>query len=149
MLYKYLFFFFSYLEKKYDPVGDPYTPAYILMGLTFSINLFVAVDITCILFFQNNVLGDAWMKTSIIIGAVMMILSTLYYKHNNRGDKIYNEVCQSTTRQKFRYGLLCLFYVVLSYGLWFACNDVMHVLKKGSGLSYAESIVETLKLTYW
>ena len=45
MLYKYLFFFFSYLEKKCHTIGDPYISAYILVGFTLAVNVFAAGDI--------------------------------------------------------------------------------------------------------
>lgn len=149
MLYKFLFFFFSYLEKKCYTVGDPYISAYILVGFTLAVNLFVAGDIACIFLIRNAAVDDIWMKAWYFIAFVMVVLSYLYFRHDNRRDKIFSEILHSTTHKKIRYGVLCLLYVVFSYGLWFVCNDIMGVLGNGAGLSYAENIVETLKLTYW
>ena len=148
MIYKYLFFFFSYLEKKCNTLGDPYIAAYIFIGFTIAVNLFVVGDIVCILFMSDAFFADYWMKAMYIIGFAMVICSYFYFRHNNRRDKIYDEIHQSAQCKKIKYGIYCLLYVILSYGLWFVCNDVMCVLRKGSGLLYAESIVESLKLTY-
>lgn len=149
MIYKHLFFFFSYLEKKCKTQGDPYISAYIFIGFTLSINLFVVGDIMCIFVMRDAFFADKWTKAMYFIGFAMVIFSYFYFRHDNRRDKIYDEIHQSARCKKIRYGIYCLLYVVFSYGLWFVCNDIMCVLRNGSGLLYAEGIVETLKLTYW
>lgn len=37
---------------------------------------------------------------------------------------------------------------MISYGMWVVCNDIICVLRKGHGLTYAENIVSALNLTY-
>ena len=84
-----------------------------------------------------------------IFSFVMVCLSYLYYRHNNRRNNIFEEIRMAPTSKKIKYGICCFFYVVLSYGLWFVCNDIICVLRNGHGLKYAEEIVSVMKLTYW
>ena len=60
MIYKFLFFFFSYLEKKYSLFenGDHYISSYIIVGFTMAVNLFVIADVVCILFLQSTVVAE-------------------------------------------------------------------------------------------
>lgn len=149
MIYKYLFFFFSYLERKCKTLGDSYISAYIFIGFTIAVNIFVAGDILCIFFMRDTFFADRWMKAMPFIGFAIIFFSFFYFRHNNRRDKIYDEIRQASRCKKIRYGIYCLLYMTFSYGLWFVCNDILCVLKNGSGLSYAEDIVETLKQMYW
>lgn len=150
MLYKYLFYFCAYFEKKYDRLGgDPYISSYIIVGLTIAVNIFVILDVACILFAQNTVVGEMMINSMLIFGIATIILSYLYFRRNNRRDEIFEEINQSPKREKIKYGIYCLFYLLLSYGLWFMSNDIMCVLKKGYGLTYAENIVHALNLAYW
>ena len=149
MLYKYLFFFSSYLEKKYDPIGDPYTPAYAVVSGTITVNVCFIVNIVCILFIKDDDFFDKWMGIVLYLMGIMYILSTLYFRYHGRRNKIYEEIRQTTARQKIRYGIWCLLYVILSFGLWFASNDVINVLGDGPKPSYAKKIVEVLNLSRW
>lgn len=149
MFYKYLFFFSSYLEKKYDPIGDPYIPAYMIVSETITFNMFLMVNIVFILFIRDGGLFHKWMGIMPYIAVATLVLVTLYYRHNGRRDKIYEEVRQTATRQKVQYGIWCLLYVVFSFGLWIITNDVIHVLGSGPKLIYAKKIVEVLNLSRW
>ena len=149
MFYKYLFFFSSYLEKKYDPIGDPYIPAYMIVSETITFNFFLMVNIVFILLIQDDELFHKWMGITPYIGVATFVLAAMYFRRNGRRDKIYEEVRQTSTRKKIRYGIWCLLYVVLSFGLWIITNDVIHVLGNGPKLSYAKKIVEVLSLSCW
>ena len=151
MIYKYLFYFPAYIHKKCDSLMgvDPYIASYFLVGFTIAVNIFVVFDIVGILFVQSVAVYGIVCKSMLIIGFVMIALSYLYFKHNDRRDKIYDEIHQSPKCKKTRYGIYTLIYLVFSYGLWFVCSDIVCVLRNGSGLSYAENIVDVLNLTYW
>lgn len=149
MLYKYLFYFCSYLEKKYDKFGgDPYISSYILVGVILSTNVFITLDIACILI-QSVDFDNIIVNSMPFFGVMMIALSYLYYRHNNRRETIFDEIHQATIGKKIKYGIICLVYVVISFGLWFVCNDIICVLRNGNGLTYAEIIVAALHLTYW
>ncbi len=151
MIYKYLFYFFSWLEKKCDVFksSDHYVTSYIIVGLTIAVNIFLIFNVVCIFFVHNPSVSDIFFTVMPIISFVPIVLSYLFFKHNNRRDKIYAEIDQAPTRNKVKYGIYCFFYLILSYGMWFMSNDIICVLKKGQGLSYAEIIVRALKLAYW
>lgn len=150
MLYKYLFYFCAFLEKRYDRFGgDPYISSYIIVGLTIAVNIFVILDVVCILFVQSSVVDEMIINSMLILGIGTIILSYCFFRRNNIRDEIFEEIHQSPKRKKIKYGIYCFFYLILSYGLWFACNDIICVLRKGYGLTYAENIVATLNLTYW
>ena len=129
--------------------GDPYMASYFLVGFTIAVNIFVVFDIVGILFVQSAAVYEITNKLMLIIGFVMIALSYLYFKHNDRRDRIFDEIHQTAKMKKTRYGIYTLIYLVLSYGLWFVCNDIVCVLRKGNGLTYAENIVDALNLTYW
>lgn len=149
MLYKYLFYFCAYFEKKYDRFGgDPYISSYIIVGLTIAANIFVILDVVCILFAQNDVVGELIINSMLIFCIGTIILSYLYFRRKNRRNEIYEEIHQSPKRKKIKYGIYCFLYLMISYGMWFVCNDIICVLRKGHGLTYAENIVSALNLTY-
>ena len=149
MLYKYLFYFCAYFEKKYDRFGgDPYISSYIIVGLTIAANIFVILDVVCILFVQNDVVGEMIINSMLIFCIGTIILSYLYFRRKNRRNEIYEEIHQSPKRKKIKYGIYCFLYLMISYGMWFVCNDIICVLRKGHGLTYAENIVSALNLTY-
>jgi hypothetical protein len=80
MLYKYLFYFCAYFEKKYDRFGgDPYISSYIIVGLTIAANIFVILDVVCILFAQNDVVGELIINSMLIFCIGTIILSYLYF----------------------------------------------------------------------
>lgn len=151
MIYKFLFFFFSYLEKKYSLFenGDHYISSYIIVGFTMAVNLFVIADVVCILFLQSTVVAEIINNSMLFVGFAMIAISYLYFRKNNRRDTIYEEIGRFPVRKKITYGVYCLLYMAFSYGLWFVCNDIMCVLKTGYGLTYAEKIVHALNLKYW
>lgn len=150
MLYKYLFYFCAYFEKKYDRFGgDPYISSYIIVGLTIAANIFVILDVVCILFAQNDVVGELIINSMLIFCIGTIILSYLYFRRKNRRNEIYEEIHQSPKRKKkSKYGIYCFLYLMISYGMWVVCNDIICVLRKGHGLTYAENIVSALNLTY-
>ncbi len=150
MLYKYLFYFCAYLEKKYDGFGgDPYISSYIIVGIMMSANIFVLLDLACIFFVQRVDFNDIVVNSMLLFGLVMIALSYLFYRYNNRREIIFEEIHQTPIGEKIKYGIFCLLYVVISLGLWFICNDIICVLRNGDGLTYAENIVAALHLTYW
>lgn len=151
MIYKYLFYFFSWLEKKCDifESSDHYVTSYFIVGLTIAANIFLMINVFFIFFVHSPSVYDLFLKAMPILIFVPIVLSALFFKHNNRRDIIYAEVDQAPTRNKVKYGIYCFFYFILSFGMWFMSNDIIHVLKYGYGLSYAENIVRTLHLVYW
>ena len=151
MIFRYLFYFFSYLEKKCGifKSEDNYISSYIIVGLSLAVNIFVMIDIVCIFFVHSTVVDDIIIKIMPIIGFIMIVLSYLFFKHNNRRDKIYDEIEQSPAHKKIKYGIFCALYLILSYVLWFMCNDIVNKIKNGHGLTYAEKIVSVFNLEYW
>lgn len=151
MIYKYLFYYFSYLEKKFDVFNsdDNYISSYIIVGLTIAVHIFVVIDVVSIFILHSPLIVDIIIPAMPFIAIVMIVFSYLFFKHNNRRDRIFDEIDQTPRRKKIKYGIYCFFYIILSYGIWFICNDIMCVLNKGHGLSYAENIVQALNLTYW
>ena len=151
MIYKFLFFFFSYIEKKYSlfEYGDHYISSYIIVGFTIAVNLFVIADVVCIFFLRSSVVAELINNTMLIVGFAMIVISYLYFKKNNRRDTVYEEIGQLPMRKKIKYGVYGFLYIVLSYGLWFVCNDIMCVLKTGYGLTYAEKLVQVLDIRHW
>lgn len=151
MIFKYLFYFVACIGKKLDhfEVEDHYISAYILVGFCIAVNLFVIVDLICIFVVRNRVISDVMNNMMGISSFVIIALSYLYFRHNNRRDKIYDEIRQISSCKKIKYGIYCVLYVILSFGLWFICNDIMCVLRNGHGDTYAQNIVEKLNLTYW
>ena len=129
MLYKSLFFFSSYLEKKYSlfRCGDHYIPSYIIVGFTIAVNLFVTADVVCILFLQSRVVADIIIYSMYLVGFAMIVISYLFFRQNNRRDTIFEEVSKLPASKKIKYGVCCFLYIVFSYGLWFVCNDIMCV----------------------
>lgn len=151
MIYKFLFFFFSYIEKKYSlfEYGDRYISSYIIVGFTIAVNLFVIADVVCIFFLRSSFVAELINNTTLIVGFAMIVISYLYFKKNNRRDTVYEEVSRFPMRKKIKYGVYGFLYMVLSYGLWFVCNDIMCVLKTGYGLTYAEELVQVLDIRHW
>ena len=76
-------------------------------------------------------------------------LSFFYFRDGGRWSFVYEEIRQRPKPEKIKYFVLCLVYVVFTYGLFFLCNDVIRELKTRRGAEFAERIVEHLNLTYW
>lgn len=151
MIYKFLFYFPSNLEKKCNVFknGDHYISAYFIVGYTIAVNIFVLIDIVCMLFAHDFIANDVMNNLMCILGFAMIALSYFYLRHDNRRDKIYNEINRTSTSKKIRYGIYCTLYIVISYGLWYVCSDIICVLRRGYGYTYAENIVGVLNLKYW
>ncbi len=149
MIYRFLFYFSSYLEKKYDVLrtSDPYISSYIIVGFTIAVNIFVIFQIAWCLFIKNIIVMEIAYKLMYVLIIAMIIFSYLHFKNENRRDEIYNEIHQYSAKWKFKYGLYCLLYLVISYGSWFICNDIVCVLRNGYGNRYATEIVNMLNLT--
>jgi len=153
MIYKFLFYFISWFNKKVDILGGDdeycYYAASALVGWTMAVGLYVIVNVVCIVFIQNNSVYRAISRFMDILCLMMSVLSFLYFRHDGRWNNVYTEIQYSSISQKYRYGFYCLLYVVLSYGLWFLSNDVIRVLNSDNELSFAIKIVDMLNLTYW
>jgi len=152
MIYKFLFYFISWFNKKVDLLGGTdeycYYAASALVGWTAAVGLYAIVNVVCIVFIHNNSVYGVISTIMDILCLIMCLLSFLYFRHDGRWNKIYTEIQHSPTTQKYRYGFYCLLFVVVSYGLWFLSNDVIRVLNTGNGLSFAIKIVDLLNLAY-
>lgn len=153
MIYKYLFYFISWFNKKVDILKGTdeycYYAASALVGLTLAVNLYIVMNIFSIVLLKSN---DTYRTISLvmdIICFIMSIITFLYFRHNNRWEIIYKEIRQSFSAKKKIYGIRCLLYVLLTYGLWFFTNDVIRVLKTGDGMSFAIKIANLMNLTNW
>lgn len=152
MIYKYIFFFISWLNKKIDPLGGTdeycYYAASALVGMTIAVNIYVVVDIINILFARNMFLMGTVSTIMDVFIIVMSLSSFIYFKHNGRWGIVYDSILQSSSRQKIRYGICCLLYLLIVYGLWFLCNDIIRVLNTGDGITLAKRIVISLNSAY-
>lgn len=153
MIYKFLFYFISWFNKKVDPLGGTdeycYYAASALVGFTMAIGLNVIVNAVCIFFVQSK--SVFWTISNImdVLCLVASLLSFLYFRHNGRWNNVYEEIQHSSISQKYRYGFYCSIYVLLTYGLWLFSGDIIRVLNTGDGASFAFKIVDALNLTYW
>ena len=152
MIYKYLFYFISWFNKKVDILGGIdeycYYAASALVGMTMSVSLYAVVN-CFIIVFQSNETYRVVSTVMDIFCLIMSLLSFFYFRHKGRWDMIYKEIQHSSLSQKYKYGFYCLLYVLLSYGLWFLSDDVIRVLNTGNGLSLAIKIVGLLNRTDW
>lgn len=153
MIYKFLFYFISWFNKKVDLLGGTdeycYYAASALVGWTTAVGLYAIVNVVCIVFVPNSSVYGVVSTIMDILCLIMSLLSFLYFRHDGRWNNVYTEIQYSSISQKYRYGFYCLLYVVLSYGLWLLSNDVIRVLNSDNELSFAIKIVDMLNLTYW
>jgi hypothetical protein len=153
MIYKFLFYFISWFNKKVDLLGGTdeycYYAASALVGWTMAVGLYAIINVVCIVFIQSNSVYRVISNIMDILCIITSLLSFLYFRHNGRWNNIYKEIQHSSISQKYRYGFYCLLYVLFSYGLWFLSDDMIKVLNTGNGLSFAIRIVDSLNLAYW
>lgn len=153
MIYKFLFYSISWFNKKVDIWGGMdeycYYAASALVGMTMAVGLYALINVFSIFFIRSNCVYGVISNIMNCLCLIMSLLSFIYFRHNGRWGRIYKETQQLSLSQKYRYGILCLLYVLLSYGLWFLSDDVIRVLNTGDGLSFVIKIVDLLNLTYW
>ena len=153
MVYKFLFYFISWFNKRIDLHGgtDEYCfyAASALVGMTIAVSLYAVINIACIVFFRSSSVYSIVSNVMDVLCFVLSFLSFLYFRRNGRWDIIYGETQQTSSSQKSRYGIYCILYVLSAYGLWFFSNGIIRVLNTGDGSSMAIIIVEILNLTHW
>lgn len=153
MIFKYLFFFISWFNKKCDFGGGTdeycYYGASAFVGLSMAVLIYGVIDIACILLITNVNEYNSVSTIMYMLIPVMVLLSFFYYRQNNRWDKIYKEIHSSLLSKKVKYGMYCLLYILFAFGLWFICGDIIRELKTQRGPSYTKDIIEALNLTYW
>ena len=153
MIYKFLFYYISWFNKKVDILKGVdeycYYAASALVGMTLAVSLYAVVNVFSIAFFQSHEVYGVVSNVMDILCLVLSLLSFLFFRHHNRWAIIYDEIHHSPNGKKSRYGILCLLYVLSAYGIWFFSNDIIRVLNTGNGSSVAIKTVELFNLTYW
>lgn len=156
MLYKYLFYFITFCLKKTGISSDGEfwlwlgaTWASAIIGLTIALNLHEALECIGIVWLPN--FGKFLVRTRVMVyfDTSAAVLSFFYFSAGDRWTCVYEEIRQRPKDEKIRYFVLCLVYVVFTYGLFFLCSDVIRELNTQCGAEFAERIVEILNLTYW
>lgn len=153
MINKFLFFYISWFNKKVDIFEGQdeycYYAASALVGMTMAVCLYVVVNVVSIAIIKENEVYRIVSQVMNILCIIFSLLSFLYFMHNGRWSNIYEEIHHTPNPQKYQYGVRCILYVFVSYGLWFFSNDIIRVLNTGDGPSIAIKTVEMLNLTYW
>lgn len=152
MIYKFLFYYISWFNKKIDihkGVDEYcYYAASALVGMTLAVSLYAVVNIVSLAVFRNHEVYEVVSNVMDILCLLISLLSFLYYKHKNRWTTIYEEIQGLPNSQKYRYGIFCILYVLCAYGMWFFSNDIIRVLNTGDGPSAAIKAVEIFNLTW-
>ena len=153
MVYKYLFYFISWFNKKIDILKGTdeycYYAASALVGMTIAVNLYAVINVVSIVIIRSRSVYGVLSNAMDVFFVILSLLSFLYFRHNGRWGIIYKEIQRSSILQKHRYGIYCLLYVLFAYGLWFFSNEIIRELITGKGSLLAKNIVETLNLNHW
>lgn len=125
MLYKYLFYSFSYFIKKYDRLWDVGSTYYIFgaghIGLILCVSIINVLFLIEILFFKDN---TTYFNANIFgytkyLSAITFFSSILYFKRKNRHARIYQEVKEIRGKKKQIYKYLNIIHIIFVYGLFF------------------------------
>lgn len=155
MLYKFIFYFLSFVNKKCDVTGSGgtdescYWAGSAVVGMMISL---IPYDILyCLGLTLVPDLGKFLVRTRLMdyICIFASVGSFLYFRNGDKWIRVYEEISSFSMAKKIKYGVLCLLYIVLVFGLFFLCNDVIRELMTQGGPEHAEYIVEQLGLTYW
>ena len=153
MVYKYLFYFISWFNKKIDILRGTdeycYYAASALVGMTIAVSLYAAINVVSIVIIRSKCVYEVLSIVMDVFCLILSLLSFLYFRHNSRWEIIYKEIQQSAISHKYRYGICCLLYVLITYGLWFFSNDIIRELITGEGSLVVKKIVEILNITHW
>ena len=153
MIFKYLFFFVSWFNKKCDFLGGGdeycYYGASAFVGISIAVLFYGVVDIICIMLIPNISAYNSVSNVMYTFIPVAVLLSFFYFRHNGRWDNIYEEIQKSQSSQKIKYGVYCILFILFAFGLWFICGDVVRELKTQKGPLYTKGIIDFFNLTYW
>ena len=108
-----------------------YYAASTLVGLTMAVGIYALFNAACIVFFWNSHLYKTLSLAMDIFCLIMSVASFLYYRSNGRWHTVYKEILHSSISKKQCYGVFCLIYLLLTYGLWFLTNDIIRALNTG------------------
>ena len=153
MIFKFIFYFISYIHKKIDiSFGQDhscYWAGSILAGMTIATSIYVIVEILCILFSPQ--LGKYLVLSCAMdyFSYALILYIFFYFKKRNKWVDIYNEIQLSDRNKKIRYAVICLLFIVCINALFFICNDIICELNTQHGTNYANIIVSFLHLRYW
>ena len=121
MLYKYLFYSFSYFIKKYDKLWDVGNTYYVFgaghIGLMIYASIMNVLFIIEILFFNENItfFNEHVIENTKYLSSITFLSSIFYFKYKNRHIKIYEEMKKIKGNKKKIYKLLNIIHIVFVY----------------------------------
>lgn len=132
MLYKYMFYGYSYLVKKYDHLYDVGETYYVgggmFIGLTIAGQLLIIYRIIGILYYRE-LLDMPYLY--IFLPLVLGLAITIYLGVTKKHDKIYEEIKNLNPKKKRMYKVLNIIHIILTYGIFLALSDYIRYYVRG------------------
>ena len=118
MLYKYMFYGYSYLIKKYDYLFDVGETYYVgggmFVGLTIAGQLLIIYDVIGVLYCRE-LLNMPYLY--IYLPVVLCLAVTIYLGVTKKHYKIYEEIKNLPPKKKRMYKILNIIHIILTYGI--------------------------------
>lgn len=135
MLYKYLFYAYSYYIKKYDNLWDVGDTYYIGGGL------FVGITINILLFNIHRIIGILWVPQFLkynynslfyqLWPFVIPLTITIYLGVTGKHYKIYDEIANMPPTKKRIYKVLNIIHLLIVWGGMFLMSDYIRYYVNG------------------